>query len=73
MRNPYKRLLALLPDSPLLVGDVILVADGTATIELPGGGIAQARGDVTVGNRVFFRDGVIEGNAPTLTVVNVDI
>lgn len=73
MLNPYKRLLALIPDPPLLVGDVLIYADGVATIQVPGGGIAQARGETTEGARVFFRDGVIEGPAPTLPIEVIEI
>lgn len=71
--NPYKRLLALIPNAPLQVGDVVEFNDGVADIEVPGGGIAQARGDTTVGARVFFRDGVIEGPAPDLPVEVIEI
>ncbi|WP_390211430.1 hypothetical protein [Undibacterium danionis] len=42
-------------------------------IQLPGGAYITARGVSTVGNKVFVRDGVIEGVAPTLTVVTVEI
>lgn len=73
MFNVYKRFLALVPNPPLQVGDVLFFADGVATIQLPGGGIAQARGDTTVGARVFFRNGVIEGDAPTLPIEVVEI
>lgn len=65
-RNPYKRLLDLLPQRPLLVGQVIDYADGVATIQEPGGGISNARGEATIGDDVFFRDGAIEGPAPSL-------
>ena len=68
MSNLYKRLLGLLPNAPLQVGDVTSVDGGVATISLPGGGVATARGDVTAGDRVFFRDSVIEGPAPNLTL-----
>ncbi len=71
--NPFKALKDLLPDAPLQVGDVTAIVDGTATVELPGGGTVQARGDVTVGDRVFVRDGLIEGPAPLLTVVLIDV
>lgn len=71
--NPFKRLLALLPNPPLQVGEVIQYADGVATIEVPGGGIAQARGETTVGAKVFFRDGSIEGPAPDLPVEVIEI
>lgn len=73
LRNPYRALLDLLPQSPLQVGDVTAVSNGVATIELPGGGTSNARGDASVGARVFFRDGVIEGVAPSLPVVLIEV
>lgn len=73
MRNPYAALKALLPDPPLQIGDVIDVSGGVATVQLPGGGIATARGDATVGQKVFFRDGAIEGTAPDLPVEVIDV
>lgn len=66
--NPYKALLNLLPQRPLQIGDVTAVSNGIATISQPGGVVVQARGTATVGQRVFFRDGVIEGTAPSLPV-----
>lgn len=71
--NPFKRLLGLLPQRPLQVGTVIGVSGGVATIELPGGGRDQARGAASVGQRVFFRDGAIEGTAPALTYLEIDV
>lgn len=73
MLNPFKQLLRLLPDPPLLVGEVVSFSNGVATIEEPGGGLSQARGDVTVGDRVFFRNGVIEGPAPALSFVAITV
>lgn len=73
MYNPYKRLLALLPQHPLQVGEVTDYADGVATITLPGGGIAQARGDTTLGAKVFFRNDIIEGPAPDLPVEVIEV
>lgn len=73
MRNPYKRLLSILPHTPLLVGDVFAVSGDVAHILLPGGGVSLARGDASVGQRVFFRDGAIEGVAPSLTVETVEV
>lgn len=73
MRNPYRALLDLLPTAPLQVGDVTAYSNGVATIELPGGGSIQARGEASVGDRVFVRDGVIEGTAPSLTVELIEV
>lgn len=73
MRNPYKQLLSILPNTPLLVGDVIETDGNVATIQLPGGGLSLARGDSSVGQRVFFRDGAIEGIAPDLTVEIIEV
>ena len=66
MRNPYRHLINILPQRPLQVGDVLQMSNGVSIVELPGGGRLTARGDATVGQRVFVRDGVIEGSAPSL-------
>ena len=71
--NPYKRLIGLLPTTPLQVGDVTAVSGGVATVQLPGGGFLTARGSAAVGQRLFVRDGVIEGLAPNLTVVTIEV
>lgn len=73
MSNLYRALLSLLPGRPLQVGEVLSVAGGVATIELPDGAVVQARGSGTVGNNVFFRDGVIEGDAPSLPVEDITV
>ena len=73
MSNLYHQFLALLPPRPLQVGTVTAVAGQLCTVQLPGGGVLQARGDATVSDRVFVRDGLIEGLAPALTVVAIDI
>ena len=69
LRNPYRAFLDLMPQRPLQVGTVTAVDGDVATVTLPGDGVLQARGQATVGQRVFVRDGVIEGEAPTLTYV----
>lgn len=73
MSNPYKALLGLLPQRPLQVGTVQSADAGVAIVELPGGGVIRARGDATVGQRVFVRDGAIEGPAPTLSIELIDV
>lgn len=71
--NLYKKLLGILPARPLQVGDVLSVDNGVATIEMPDGGIVTARGDAAPGDRVFFRDGAIEGTTSALPLDTVDI
>ncbi|WOI47686.1 hypothetical protein [Acidovorax sp. BLS4] len=66
LHNPYRAFLALIPADRLLVGDVVAAAGGVATVQLPGGGLLQARGEATAGQRVFVQGGVIQGTAPTL-------
>ena len=38
-----------------------------------GAGTLRARGDAALGDVVFVRDGVIEGPAPSLTLVTIDV
>lgn len=73
MRNPYKLLRDLLPEPALQVGDVISISNGVATIQSPGGGKSTARGDTTVGARVFFRNSNIEGTAPNLPIEIIEV
>ena len=47
--------------------------NGVATVDLPGGGRLQARGDAQAGQRVFVRNGVIEGEAPNLTYTEGEV
>lgn len=73
MANIFRQFLALLPKESLEVGTVIATTATGATVQLMGGGIVQARGEATLGQRVFVRAGVIEGPAPTLTYVTAEI
>lgn len=73
MRNPYKLLRDLLPEPPLQVGTVIAIANGVATVQVPGGGVATARGSAAVSDRVFFRNDVIEGPAPNLPIEIIEV
>ena len=67
--NLFKALVDALPSDPLKAGVVVSVEDGglAAIVELPGGGQTRVRtAEVTtvVGDRVYIRNGVIEGAAP---------
>ena len=72
MSNLFVRFQKLIPTYPLRVGDVIAYSNGVATIEEMSG-VAKARGEATVGDRVFFRNGVIEGPAPDLTIEIIEV
>ena len=43
------------------------------SVELPDGSVISARGSANIGARVFVRDGLIEGEAPNLTYVEVTL
>ena len=71
--NVARLIRDLVPSAPLMIGTVVAIAPGSVTVELPGGGILSVRGSSTVGARVFVRDGVIEGPAPSLPIDEVEL
>ena len=71
MSNLYRKFLSLIPDAPLLVGTV--VATAPMRVALPDGTQIPARGEAALGDRVFVRDGAIEGSAPSLPVELIEI
>lgn len=73
LRNSYARLLDLLPSDPLLVGEVLSSSGGTATVLVLGGGVVTVVGEVSPGDRVYFKGGTVQGPAPLLPVVATDI
>jgi hypothetical protein len=73
LRNPTRRLLDLVGNPPLEVGEVTAVSGGIATVTLQGGGTVNARGAASVSQRVYVRGGVIEGTAPSLPLDLVEV
>lgn len=74
MANIYKALLGLLPGNPLLVGTVVAASGDELRIELLDGALATARGAYSVGDTVSFRPGgAVEGTAPALPVVEIEV
>ena len=71
--NVFRRLKALLPDPPLLVATVTAIDGDVATCQLPDGGVIHARGAASVSQKVFVRDGVIEGAAPDLPILLIEV
>lgn len=73
MSNLFAEFRALIPVAPLYAGAVTAVVDGVATVELPDGAILRARGAATLGQTVWVRDGLIEGVAPALPFVEIEV
>lgn len=73
MHNLYEQFRQLIPEPPLQAGTVVATALGIVTVALPGGGLIRARGSAAIGQKVFVRDGVIEGEAPNLTLELIEI
>lgn len=71
--NLYRRLRDLLPDAPLVVGSVVAVTASGAVVQLPDGSQIAARGEASLGQKVFVRDGLIEGSAPSLPTVLIEV
>lgn len=71
--NLYRDLRNLLPGPRLVIGTVTVVETGRVTVELPDGSTLAALGSASVGAKVYVRDGSVEGVAPTLSVVEIEI
>jgi len=74
--NLFKRLQQLLPDEPVLSGAVsVAYDDGTALIDMPGGGQLRVRNPFghQPGSRVYIQAQVITGDAPQLPYVLIEI
>lgn len=72
--NIYRALRELLPDPALLVATVSANYTTETLVTFPGGAQQRVRGSgYTVGSKVFIRAGVIEGQAPSLTVETIDV
>lgn len=71
MSNLFKKFRSLIPSDPLLVGTV--TATDPLRVQLPDGTLTPARGEATLGQRVFLRAGAIEGDAPELPVELIEV
>lgn len=71
--NLFVQFRRLLPGQPLLVCTVISAGSGLAVVEFPDGARITVRGDASSGAKVFVRNGLIEGPAPSLSVELVEV
>lgn len=76
-QNVWAQFVALSSPPQLLVGEVLAHrTDGsnTSLIELPGGGHLVASGQsVAVGQMAFVRAGKVEGQAPSLPTLEIEV
>ncbi len=75
MANLWKQFSALLPSDPLLVATVTAHnSDGTSTVQYPGGGTAVVRGQsVAIGAKAFIQSNQIQGAAPDLPLIELEV
>lgn len=71
--NLFRRLKQLIPDDPVQIGEVVGADAYGAMVQYPSGDLQRVRGVATLGQKVFVRGGAIEGPAPDLDVVEIDI
>lgn len=73
----WKRFVDLLPTAPRLVGTIVsVISPGRFNVQLDGGGgVVQATSgdEYVVSDRVFVIDKKIEGKAPTLPSITIDV
>lgn len=73
LHNPWRQFLDLIPTAPLLIGTVTGEQGSEWRVQLLSGETIRARGGAQINQRVFVRDGVIEGAAPDLPVVHLEV
>ena len=71
--NLWRRLRGLNPEAVLMIGEIVATTPGGRVVQLLDGAQIAARGTGTIGTKVFVRDGIIEGEAPDLTEVLIEI
>lgn len=73
--NLYRTFRGVVNSAPVMAG-IVIAADAGGTqvkVELPDGGILVAIGSEMLGQRVYVRDGIVQGIAPDLGIVEITI
>ncbi|MCO5763774.1 MAG: hypothetical protein NHG36_20110 [Chromatiaceae bacterium] len=73
MRNLFRRFSDLSGRSARTVGTCISADAGECTIQYPGGGLARVKGDGVEGTRYFVQAGRLDGEAPALDALTIEI
>lgn len=73
MKNLYKRFSDLTGRSLRTVATCVSSADGESVMQYPGGSLVRVRGDGTPEQRYFVRDGALDGEAPALVGLVIEV
>lgn len=71
--NVYAALRGMLPKSPLMVATVASTTGESSIVTLASGDSLTVRGTGTVGDQVFVQGGYIQGPAPSLAELHIDV
>ena len=71
--NPFKALINMIPLGKVDVGTVTATDEGGVTVTLQMGGVVHVRGEAAIGTRVYIKNGAVEGPAPNLTGVDIEV
>lgn len=72
--NLWRRFQQLANPPTLTTVGVVVSADfGECTVQFPGGSTMRVQGTGTVGTHYYIRDGRLDGEAPMLVVVEIEI
>lgn len=73
MKNLWRRFVDLGGRSLRTVGTCIASEFGESMIEYPGGFAVKVQGSGTVGQRYFVRNGKLDGEAPDLVALEIEV
>lgn len=73
MRNLFKRWQDLTGRSLRTVGICVSATFGECVIQYPSGSLQRVKGAGTIGTRYFVIDGRLDGEAPSLATLTIDV
>ncbi|HRY16358.1 MAG TPA: hypothetical protein P5330_10875 [Candidatus Competibacteraceae bacterium] len=73
MKNLFERFSSLTGRPLRTVGTCISTDANACTIQYPGGGLARVNGAGTPGQRYFVLDGRLDGEAPALESLEIEV